>query len=123
MDTPCAIKIVLPDVVVIQPHSHSCATCLLRAVGAAACFGGRAAAVAAAAAGAGAVQGGIVLKGVGLALKYDLLVVAHELERPVFSRNLSKSNRFMLCRWWRLSGGGGDYPLKKRAESLRLIVN
>lgn len=69
---PCTIEIVLPHVIVVQPHSHGSATSLPRAVGASIAADGSAAT-------GGAIKGNVVLQRVGLTLQDYLLVVAHEL--------------------------------------------
>lgn len=69
---PCTVEIVLPHVIVVQPHGHGSATSLPRAVGAAVAADGSAAA-------GGAIEGNVALQRVGLTLQDYLLVVAHEL--------------------------------------------
>lgn len=82
---PCAVQVVLPDVVVVDPHGDRSAAGLFRAIPGS--IGSYSAAAA-----DGIIKACVALmKRVLLALHDDFLVVAHQFQRPLFSGDLENS--------------------------------
>lgn len=93
-NSPRAVQVILPDVIVVESHRDCRIARIPRAVGATVTGANTATPTATApgttiaAAAAGTPEGDIAIQCILLALHYNLLVVAHELEGAIRSRHL-----------------------------------